>query len=382
MAGIKGMKLGLLIFCFVIFSCKDIPECQDAVQVIKIALDSSLEPQGFIDKVSDIRFISLETTQQSIINRIDKCIVKGDRFYILDKKQQSVFVFTNEGKFITRINRLGKGANEYIELTDFEIGEEGELIVFDAISQRILFSNNEFDFIKSLKVCAGDKMLRLNDENFIIYADIPEKKGYAIHVFGGNDSIKQTLFPASDDEGIRPAYNREKHLDYQNGKVRFIRSYDYNVYEIRNDSLSIQHRFDFGNKNMPEGLLKGTYPEVFQKVLKDVSVQMLENYIETEHWITFEANGTGVFYEKMKNRYYIPANGLEVPYAPIFQNAPKVTGSGKYYSVISAKNVISSLLPLITHESYVQKYPMLRNLQKLSLNEDDNDILVEFRLIH
>lgn len=379
---IKGTTLAVFFICILIFSCKDASKDKNEVQTINIALNTPLEPKEFIAKVSDIRFIPLETTQQSLINRIDKCVVKGDRFYILDKKQQSVFIFTDEGKFITRINRLGKGANEYIDLTDFEIGEQGELIIFDAVNRRLLFSNQEFDFTRSLKVCYGDKVLYLKDGSFIIYADIPEKGGYSIHVFDRNASLKQTLFPASDDEGIRPAYNREKHLDYQNDKVRFIRSYDYNVYEIRNDSLCIQHRFHFGNKNMPEGLLRGTYPEVFQKVLKDVSVQMIDNYIETKDWITFEVNGTGVYYEKLKNRYYIPANGLEVPYAPIFQNAPKVISSGKYYTVISAKNVISSLLPLISHESYVQKYPILKNLQKFSLNEDDNDILVEFQLNH
>lgn len=159
-----------------------------------------------------------------------------------------------------------------------------------------------------------------------------------------------------------------------------MRSFDYNVYEIKNDSLDIKYRFDFGKENMPEGLLKGSYVEVFQNVLKDESVQMLDNYIETNDWITFEVNGKGIFYEKKNSRYYIPANGLEVPYAPIFQNAPKVINSGKYYTVISAKNVISSLLPLLSYEPYLQKYPILQYLRKFSLNEDDNDILVEYQL--
>lgn len=113
---------------------------------------------------------------------------------ILYKKQQSVFIFTDEGKFIARINRLGKGANEYIDLTDFEIGEQGELIIFDAVNRRLLFSNQEFDFTRSLKVCYGDKVLYLKDGSFIIYADIPEKGGYSIHVFDRNASLNKRSF--------------------------------------------------------------------------------------------------------------------------------------------------------------------------------------------
>ena len=375
------IKIVLLIFSFIILSCKDSPrDKKDNVHIIKIALDSPIEQRSFMDKVSDFRFIPLETTLQSIMNKIDKCVIKDERFYILDKKQQSIFVFTNEGKFITRFNRLGKGPDEYIELTDFEIGDQGELWVFDAVNRKLLSYNREFDITGNVKVCYGDKMLLLNDGTVIIYADTPEKKEYAINVFDKNGSIKQTFLQASDDEGIRPAYSREKNLDYQNGNISLVRSFDYNVYEIKNDSLDIKYRFDFGKENMPEGLLKGPYVEVFQNVLKDESVQMLDNYIETNGWITFEVNGKGIFYEKNNNRYYIPANGLEVPYAPIFQNAPKVINSGKYYTVISAKNVISSLLPLLSYEPYLQKYPILQYLREFSLNEDDNDILIEYQL--
>lgn len=375
------IKIVLLIFSFIIFSCKDSSrDKKDNVHIIKIALDSPIEQKSFMDKVSDFRFIPLETTLQSIINKIDKCVIKDERFYILDKKQQSIFIFTNEGKFITRFNRLGKGPDEYIELTDFEIGDQGELLVFDAVNRKLLSYNREFDITGNTRVCYGDKMLLLNDGTVIIYADAPEKKEYAINVFDKNGSIQQTFLQTSDDEGIRPAYSREKNLDYQNGSISLVRSFDYNVYEIKNDSLDIKYRFDFGKENMPEGLLKGSYVEVFQNVLKDESVQMLDNYIETNDWITFEVNGKGIFYEKKKNRYYIPANGLEVPYAPIFQNAPKVINSGKYYTVISAKNVISSLSPLLSYKPYLQKYPILQYLQGFSLNEDDNDILVEYHL--
>ena len=375
------IKIALLIFSFIIFSCKDSSrDKKDNVHIIKIALDSPIEQKSFMDKVSDFRFIPLETTLQSIINKIDKCVIKDERFYILDKKQQSIFIFTNEGKFITRFNRLGKGPDEYIELTDFEIGDQGELLVFDAVNRKLLSYNREFDITGNTRVCYGDKMLLLNDGTVIIYADAPEKKEYAINVFDKNGSIQQTFLQTSDDEGIRPTYSRENNLYYQNGSISLVRSFDYNVYEIKNDSLDIKYRFDFGKENMLEGLLKGSYVEVFQNVLKDESVQMLDNYIETNDWITFEVNGKGIFYEKKKNRYYIPANGLEVPYAPIFQNAPKVINSGKYYTVISAKNVISSLLPLLSYEPYLQKYPILQYLREFSLNEDDNDILVEYQL--
>lgn len=375
------IKVVLLIFSFIILSCKDSPrDKKDNVHIIKIALDFPIEQKSFMDKVSDFRFIPLETTLQSIINKVDKCVIKDERFYILDKKQQSIFVFTNEGKFITRFNRLGKGPDEYIELTDFEIGDQGELLVFDAVNRKLLSYNREFDITGNTRVCYGDKMLLLNDGTVIIYADTPEKKEYAINVFDKNGSIKQTFLQTSDDEGIRPAYSREKNLDYQNGNISLVRSFDYNVYEIKNNSLDIKYRFDFGKENMPEGLLKGSYVEVFQNVLKDESVQMLDSYIETNDWITFEVNGKGIFYEKKNNRYYIPANGLEVPYAPIFQNAPKVINSGKYYTVISARNVISSLLPLLSYEPYLQKYPILQYLREFSLNEDDNDVLVEYHL--
>lgn len=69
--------------------------------------------------VNKIDIIPLETTDNSLIGYLTKCIIKNRQIYILDLRLQSLFVFEESGKFIKKIGNKGRGPGEYIEIKDF-----------------------------------------------------------------------------------------------------------------------------------------------------------------------------------------------------------------------------------------------------------------------
>ena len=75
---------------------------------------------------SKIEVIPLETQEESIIRSIDKIMEYQSCIYILDRRQKAVLIFDGHGKFISKINSIGRLLTNFtflktLKLTRLEI---------------------------------------------------------------------------------------------------------------------------------------------------------------------------------------------------------------------------------------------------------------------
>ncbi len=100
---------------------------------------------------SDISYIPLETNNNSLVGNISKLIKYKDRFYITDNDiTHSIFCFSETGKFLFKINRVGTGPGEYVNLSDFSIDyDQNKLLVYDNSMKRILHFSLNGDYVES-----------------------------------------------------------------------------------------------------------------------------------------------------------------------------------------------------------------------------------------
>ena len=114
--------LFLLIIFIIIFS-----SCQPTINEKSISVDigkiSSLPPETLF---TSARIIPLETTDSSLMAQIDKVLVHKKTIYLLDARQNIVFVFNDNGNFLFKINQKGRGPEEYNFLRSEErrVGKE------------------------------------------------------------------------------------------------------------------------------------------------------------------------------------------------------------------------------------------------------------------
>ena len=91
----------LLIIFIIIFS-----SCQQTINEKSISVDigkiSSLPPETLF---TSARIIPLETTDSSLMAQIDKVLVHKKTIYLLDARQNIVFVFNDNGNFLFKINQ-------------------------------------------------------------------------------------------------------------------------------------------------------------------------------------------------------------------------------------------------------------------------------------
>jgi hypothetical protein len=119
----------------------NIPEINsDKVTTSDILVDNkslSLSTKIFYD----VSYTILETNKASIIGSIDKVIVDGEYIFILDRTLSStLFMFSKNGKYITKITKIGEGPNEIIHPYDFDVDRKNkQVIVYDGILSKFVF---------------------------------------------------------------------------------------------------------------------------------------------------------------------------------------------------------------------------------------------------
>lgn len=91
---------------------------------------SLLEAQGGVrlsELADSVWYVPLETNDRSLLGDImteSSFRYSGGRFYIFDKLQESIFVFSADGKFLNKVGKKGQGDGEIFWFLDFTVSGE------------------------------------------------------------------------------------------------------------------------------------------------------------------------------------------------------------------------------------------------------------------
>jgi hypothetical protein len=155
------MRTKLLILVMIFFcSCghKSTNETSNTDTVIEIDLLS--EPESTIKKLSEIatnvEYIPLQTTESSLIARFVLKIVNVDnRIYIRNSGLGGeILCFDIDGKFLFKLQNIGRGPEEYTSITDFDISSDNKILtILSSIDRKLLvygISETGFTFQRSI----------------------------------------------------------------------------------------------------------------------------------------------------------------------------------------------------------------------------------------
>ena len=136
----------------------------DSTTVLNIETDSvtTIDLNPFLKKqaydlgalIEEVKFIPLETTDESLLSDIYKILTTDSYIYIYDKlKGGGLAVFDKEGKFVRRIPN-GQGPGELIRLYDIAYDwENNELVAYQ--HSFLLFFTPSGEFIRQKRLPFG-----------------------------------------------------------------------------------------------------------------------------------------------------------------------------------------------------------------------------------
>ena len=111
-----------------------------------------MEKEFFSSIFKNVGCIVLETTDNSLLNRVDRIAFLDDYLYVLERGR-GLFLFNKSGKFIRKIGGKGVGPGEYMRPSDLTVDTIGKKIyLLDSQAQTVLRYNMNGEYENSVKL--------------------------------------------------------------------------------------------------------------------------------------------------------------------------------------------------------------------------------------
>jgi len=190
--------------------------------------------------IKSIRYVPLETNSKSLIGNIDKILINKNRTFIMDSRYaKAIFIFDNNGKFLSKIDKKGKGPGEYIQIEDFSIDEENNIYIYDNGRKIIVYKESgEFKTEYKFRYTAKDLVIIDNDNLALFKLFNYTNTTHSIGLYNFSKDKLTKFLPAR--KSIDNIENRSLTMNhfYKSKKVIYFNNYHSDIiYTIAKDQI-------------------------------------------------------------------------------------------------------------------------------------------------
>ena len=298
---------------------------QDPI-IISIGAENHQERINYSQLFDRIRYIILDTNDDCLIGIVGKIVFYENQFYIFDVQQHIVFVFSETGQFLWKLDKRGNGPGEYAYLMDFDI-HQNRLYVFDRRRQLLEYDLSG-NFITHYTVTIpGTSYLQQNEFSYFYTCNMssPDFGNYALLIMDKEGKNFQNGIPVTQTNLINKCvnFNNSSVFCRYNNNIRFYMPFETNVYSIAADSIFVPYRIDIKNKNIPANYFeRNTYED-----LRNTSYAYgMNTFWENDSYISFsmyfDQRGWDVLYTKNEAKPVYGTFFDDIAYCfPSFQHA-------------------------------------------------------------
>jgi len=390
------MKIGIYLRIIVpifamLLACKNVGvgnrnESLD-IMTTKVVLDPlKLGEISIADLIDTVWYVALETKENSVIGRIDKVLFTNDRIFISDTEiTQTIFCFDYSGHFIFKIQERGRGPNQYLTLTAFDVDAEKEkVLIYDAQQKAFL----EFDFSgnfisRHVHGFVFDDFRVLNDNTIIAYTQyipnpgIQDNPNSSIFIFDYRSRKSEEALLLFD--GDLALFNKIQGLiNYISSRELSHYIYDYytnSIYSYENGIFSKKWEIDFSTNSIPKEFWSdATFNSHMEGIRNGNFCGGLINYQVLKDWVI------GIFSCLSKSNVFVYNITNESAYIvndkifsdksgfPIFLIPPFHSTGNEIIAIIEPawvakifdSNVPKSIIPSVLMSSGINSNPILQ----------------------
>ena len=99
---------------------------------------------------NDAEYVILDTeTQEAMFRGADKILFKNGKLYLLDQASRKIIVFDRNGSLDMSLSKRGRGPGEYLQITDFDVDDEGNIWLVDGQRNLLLTYSSNGKFLRS-----------------------------------------------------------------------------------------------------------------------------------------------------------------------------------------------------------------------------------------
>jgi hypothetical protein len=233
------------------------------------------------DVYDHVELIPLETREDCLVGQVTKIMINRGLIYVMDDTALSVSIFDMNGKLTGKIERLGRGSQEYISISDFTVTAKGDVMVLDGQRKTIICYDTRGSFRYSQQIpFYADALACLNDSTIVFNGSSHEAR---VLVW---DQNSQKLINKYLDYSIKHSARILKPLMTYNGEVYFTQEFSSVIYNVRQDGMDAKWFVDFGERNFRDSEIVQT--EFGFYIAKPNIIQNMSLFTDTDDYITFK----------------------------------------------------------------------------------------------
>lgn len=362
----------IAFFIFFLFSCigKKSDNVELNVSIIpmhfKTGTDDNvkLKMSTIIDTVEYIRIITPED-KDWIIGEMTEVQWCRDKYFIYDNTSKSIFVLSNNGIIENCLNEPGRGPDEYLTLTTFDVNSSSmEICVLDEVLRRIQIYSSKGEYRRTVHLndIVRD-MAVLPNGDFLLYTpDYMEGNRRGLWRVDSNGKFKEHHVAIDDDflyGGLYPKYFRK----INDSLIGLMGGEDYDrIYHISCDSVNVAYQLDV-DIEIPNEIAEN---ELFD--FEGEAIYTKNQYFETDNFLHVKVQSPNDFrlvYYDTQNKEIIS----QMKKGSVFENDYGFYG---YFST-SSNGYLFTYLPVgAILQSVPEVFP--------DITENSNPILVRYKL--
>lgn len=355
--------------------------------------------QGLIDKPEIIRF---DLPEGVLLGRIDRLIIGAEKIVVLDKTQNSVFVFNGKGKMMVHLDKEGYGPGEYSDILDVDIYEEDNQIeVIDHRRQLVLtysLINGDFLFQKAYEFYTvhslrSSKSFRIFNNQGIPNGALNGDNSQMIYITDLNNKVIRKEFdffwsPQNQNFSI-PRYNMFRHSNRRD-EINVVPLHTTDIYGIVGSDVFKKYSFNFGRKtsfDLINEIGEVSNSEFMSRIYDERYVHSFTAFLESDKLIYFTvqlgAEQFQVLIGKEKGGdhriYKLSTNSFGVSIPP-----PIATLNNWYYSVIPNENLNKIIDQIEKRHStnYLAGFSFYNQLKAAKNLDNGAPLLVKYKFMN
>lgn len=297
--------IGLCTFMLMSCSTKNETNKTNAIPVYTINVNQSTNPEILDKFLSDmqIRLLPLETKDSMYFNGEEAVVHVADgQLFVHDVAQDMIFRFDKDGKLINRIARKGQGPEEYTFLSGITVANQ---TIYGLNRNKIQCYDYEGNYLKTipLKYDAWQIAVRNDGTIFTVTNYI---QPYQFTVYSPDGTISD--FMPSNPELLKLEVSQSTYhsLKQDKGVAYFTNYFDRNIYQFKDDSVSVMATLDFGSMNIPADFFQGEDDEIGSRFReyreKDKAIMKVDHLTISDDWLIFtpaQFDAYAVYYNKL-----------------------------------------------------------------------------------
>ena len=233
-------------------SCKNSKKEPFDSQIIKL-IPTKLEQIKFSQIFSSVEIFIFGTNDEIIYVRPEKIIVKNNLFYLLASKM--IIVWDEKGNLVLNISHIGNGPGDYIGIDDFQVEDNGNIIVNDNAGQKMIRYNSRGEYINTINHGLNARnFIKINEMLYINSGDLGGYQSeYKVHAWNETNKKIEKRYLKRGPEAKYFGVLEYTNFSYFNDTLSYSQSFSNTIYQLTDNNAIPRLFIDFGKHNLPKG---------------------------------------------------------------------------------------------------------------------------------